>query len=378
MITVAGTVFSITIVALTLASSQFGPRLLRNFVGDTGVQITLGTFTATFLYCIFVLRTVRAVDEGAFIPSIAITAAIALAIASLGVLIYFIHHVSASIQAENLIAKVGAELCASVDKHFPARDAGDAGTQSGKQEFQAQVAVSDGLLVRSSRSGYVQAIRQDSLVEFAQRHNLQMELNCTPGDFILSRAVLLTMWSRHDQAPPKSDVQELCRYFNLGSQRTEEEDVRYGARELAEIAARALSPGINDPYTAMGCVDWICDMLARVAERGLAPGFISDATGIVRIKQRPPGFAALCIAAIEPIISYGLDSAQVAQHTVTALTRVADNIARSEDARALHAELGRIATQARVQLKDEEILQRITASIAHTQQRLSMFSNHAH
>jgi uncharacterized membrane protein len=119
MITVAGTVFSITIVALTLASSQFGPRLLRNFVRDTGNQITLGTFTATFLYCILILRTIRAQDEGAFVPYISVTIGVGLAVASLGVLIYFVHHVSITIQAENLIARVGRELRDSVDAHFP-------------------------------------------------------------------------------------------------------------------------------------------------------------------------------------------------------------------------------------------------------------------
>jgi uncharacterized membrane protein len=119
MITVAGVVFSITIVALTLASSQFGPRLLRNFVRDRGNQITLGTFISTFMYCVLVLRTVRVKDEGNFVPFVSVTCGIALAVASIGVLIFFIHHVSRSIQAEFLIAKVGEEFRNSITDHFP-------------------------------------------------------------------------------------------------------------------------------------------------------------------------------------------------------------------------------------------------------------------
>lgn len=106
MITVAGVAFSITIVALTLASNQFGPRLLRNFVRDAGNQIVLGTFIATFVYCLLVLRTVRGEDDTEFVPYVSVTLGVAFALTSLGVLIYFIHHVAISIQAENLIASV--------------------------------------------------------------------------------------------------------------------------------------------------------------------------------------------------------------------------------------------------------------------------------
>ena len=114
MITVAGTVFSITIAALTLASSQFGPKLLRNFTQDTGNQVVLGTFIATYVYCLLVLRTVRGQSAGAFVPYLSVTGGLLLALASLAVLIYFIHHVASAIQAEKLIAAVGAELKADI------------------------------------------------------------------------------------------------------------------------------------------------------------------------------------------------------------------------------------------------------------------------
>ena len=119
MITIAGVVFSLTLVALSLASSQFGPRLLRNFMRDTTNQFVLGTFVATFLYCLLVLRTIRRADEVAFVPHLSVTLGVLFALASLGVLIYFIHHVSVSIQADEIIARVGSGALDGIDRLFP-------------------------------------------------------------------------------------------------------------------------------------------------------------------------------------------------------------------------------------------------------------------
>jgi uncharacterized membrane protein len=119
IISVAGVTFSIKIAALTLASQQFGPRLLRNFMADRGNQFVLGTFIATFLYCLLVLRTVRSWEDAEFVPHLSVTLGVLLAVASLGVLIYFIHHIAASIQASNVIARVSGELQAAIDRLFP-------------------------------------------------------------------------------------------------------------------------------------------------------------------------------------------------------------------------------------------------------------------
>lgn len=359
MITVAGTVFSITIVALTLASSQFGPRLLRNFVRDTGVQITLGTFTATFLFCILVLRTVRSQSEGGFIPSIAITVGLALAVVSLAVLIYFIHHVSVSIQAESLIAKVGKELYARIDKHFPAATGSHPIARSAEQAFAQTIADRGTVPVQSSDSGYLLSIDIDQLIELAEQDDTRSILHCSPGDFILAGDCLMEQSQRN--APKLNDKNRklLAGCFKLGEQRTEEQDVRYGARQLAEIASRALSPGVNDPYTAMGCLDWMSNALTRVLEREPAPEFRADAKGIVRLRQDLPGFQSLCLAMIEPIISYGLDSEQVATHTMKILSRVVAKARRPEDVAVLQAQLVRVAAQLQVLLKDQGTLKKL-------------------
>jgi uncharacterized membrane protein len=369
-ITVAGTVFSITIVALTLASSQFGPRLLRNFVRDTGNQITLGTFTATFLYCILILRTIRAQDEGAFVPYISVTIGVGLAVASLGVLIYFVHHVSITIQAENLIARVGRELRDSVDAHFPEIGQKEPDASIMQVEFQQSLDSMEVCHVTSQRSGYLGAIDRDTIVDQGREKDMRIVLRCSPGDFVLCGDTMCEIWHSSHRKVAKESIDDLRDVFSLNDQRTEEQDVRYGARQLAEIACRSLSPGINDPYTAMGCVDWISDALVLVLRRDTPREFVEDEDGVIRLREYPPGFASLCHATIEPVVAYGLDSPLVAQHLVMALGRVAENVKRGPEADVLHGFLRRVAVQAKVKLKDEGALAVLLASTDRLEKKL--------
>lgn len=258
MITVAGVVFSITIVALTLASSQFGPRLLRNFVSDNGNQFTLGTFISTFLYCILILRTIRGQDEGGFVPLISVTCGLALALASLGVLIYFIHHVSGSIQAEKLIARVGGELDAAIREHFREGPA-PPGLQNAEREFSKSLEALLPTSILATQSGYLQRIDRDGLLSYAVRADAKIVLKQSPGDFVMENEVLAIVWAGVGASTATEEPGTLNEFFVLGPQRAESQDVGFGVRQLSEIAARALSPGINDPYTAMACLDWMTD-----------------------------------------------------------------------------------------------------------------------
>ena len=347
MITVAGVVFSIVIVALTLASSQFGPRLLRNFVRDTGNQITLGTFIATFLYCLLVLRTVRVKNEGNFIPYVSITCGMALALASIGVLIYFIHHVSVAIQAENVIARVGHELTSSIDKHFPEK----ADCMSPEQEF---VTADGGQIVSAEKSGYIQSLDRSDLVEIGRTTDSRLIVKKLPGDFAFAGDVLAQIHAKTGSLQNKQ-LKAVRQCFTLGDQRTESQDVRYGARQLSEIASRALSPGINDPYTAMGCIDWAAAALARVAGRQASPIFFADRNGAVRVKlEAPATFQVMCAVMLNPLIAYGLDSAVVVCHLLFSLQRVADTLVEPSHATALKGYVQRIQTVAQSLLEDEQ------------------------
>jgi uncharacterized membrane protein len=191
MITIAGLVFSMTLVALSLASSQFGSRLLRNFMRDTANQLVLGTFVATFLYCLLVLRTIRRADEVAFVPHVSVTLGVLFAIASLGVLIYFIHHVSVSIQADQIVARVGAELNAGIDRLFPDR------TGQGTSRPAAE-SLDDGFDARSrpiaaDGDGYVQIVDAQALLRMATRADALFRVDRRPGDYVVEGTTIVTV-----------------------------------------------------------------------------------------------------------------------------------------------------------------------------------------
>ena len=197
MITVAGVTFSITIVALTLASQQFGPRLLRSFLRDLGNQIVLGTFVSTFVYCLLVLRTVRGNDDAQFVPHLAVTLGVVLAMLSLGVLIFFIHHVSTSIQASQIIAGVAADLEAlHRTRLFPG--APGRRTTTSRRSPLHPFAFDGGearMSSRSSTSGYVQAIDGARLMSTATERDLVVRVEAAPGQFVRRDAVLASVRS---------------------------------------------------------------------------------------------------------------------------------------------------------------------------------------
>ena len=374
LITVTGVVFSITIVALTLASSQFGPRLLRNFVQDTGNQITLGTFIATFLYCILVLRTIRSSNEGGFIPFFSITCGLAFCLASIAVLIYFIHHVAISIQAENLLARVGRELSAAVIKHFP--EAGSLQDQEvARRVFDQHLAQLRRVPVPSNRCGYVQRIDRASLVSRAQNDDFWIAVKKSPGDFVMAEEVLAYIWIHPGKDIAALNVTTLNKHFVLGQQRTESQDVLYGARQLSEIAARALSPGTNDPYTAMECIEWMSAALSIVVRRSPTPQLIEDGEGTPRLLETTPTLETMCSAMLEPIIAYGLSSALVATRAIDSLCRVAGYVTHPVDARVLERYSLRIASQAKIMLKDQEALLEVLSSADKIQQQLARTSS---
>ena len=350
MITVAGTVFSITIAALSLASSQFGPRLLRNFTRDRGNQIVLGTFIATFLYCLLVLRTVRNEDEGGFVPNLAVTGGVFLAAASLGVLIYFIHHVASSIQAERIVAAVGEDLRRDIRRlslPTPPGPGGDAPP--------ARLPDRPPCPVLADCSGYVQAIDRDGLADIARDGGVLLQLSQQPGDFVCTGQPLVQVWTEAPRLEPGL-AERLRGAVSLGNRRTPVQDVRYAARQLGEIAARALSPGINDPYTAMACTDWLVDGLVEMGRRDMPSGHRRDAEGKLLLIEHPVDFAELLRVAFDPLRSYGASSAMVAEHVLRSLARLAELLSRPEHYAALlqEARLTQAAALTALQAADDQ------------------------
>lgn len=359
VMTVAGVVFSITVTSLTLASSQFGPRLLRNFMSDKGNQIVLGTFIATFVYCLLVLRTVRSTNEGNFVPYISVTIGMGLTVTSLCVLVYFIHHVAGSIQAENISAAVGRELHEAIVGHCEEHAPGDGQNVPDP----AADAPAEPPTVRAEESGYLLSVDRELVVKFAAEQNLRVRLVSRPGDFVLRGAILAEFWSVHhsprtgfqNEQAENSPAQKLLQSFSLGRRRTPTQDVRYPARQLVEVASRALSPGINDPFTATGCMDWLAAGLSELARRPPPRCCWRDEDGQPRLWEEPVSFPELVEACFEPIRAYSEDSDLTTQHLLKTLNSLALFARREEDLAALRRLVARVPAADRSVLEHSDL-----------------------
>jgi uncharacterized membrane protein len=347
---IAGVVFSVTIVALSLASQQFGPRLLRNFMRDVGNRVVLGTFIATFVYCLLVLLAVGR-DGGEFVPYLSVTAAMALALVSLGVLISFIHHVAASISAANLIDHVGVDLHEAIDRLFPEKVWREAAPEASPREPLPEAFERQARGVAAARSSYLQDIDSDSLMQIAVRYDVVLRLPYRPGHFITQGSDIALVWpgDRLDEGL----AEQITDAFIVGVERTLTQDVEVAIDQLVEIAVRALSPGVNDPFTAMLCLDRLSEALCHVLERPVPSPHRYDDAQRLRIVAHPLTFAGMVDAAFNQIRQYGRSSAAVTIRLLEAIARVASRARREEDRMALLRHAGMVLRGSQTGLPEE-------------------------
>jgi len=316
-ITVTGVVFSITIVALQLASSQFSPRVLRTFTGDRGNKLVLGVFIATFTYCLLVLRTVREAPEdgAAFVPAASVTLAIVLALVAVGFLIYYVNHAAHSIRAAVIIDRATTDTLGLVDELFPAGTGRPAPTPPPPP-------AAPPALVRTEAGGYLQAIDEDALFALAEGEALTIRLEPLIGDHLLPGSALAAAWPAASLTPKVRD--SIRRAVVLGPERTLQHDLAFGVRQLADIAVKALSPGINDPTTAVVAIDRLAEILTTLAHRPRPAEVRTGRDGTTRLLARGPAFARLVETAFAQIRHYGAADAVVVEHLVATLGRMAD------------------------------------------------------
>ena len=341
MITVAGVVFSITIVVLSLASSQFGPRLIRNFMETRINQTGLGTFIGTFVFCIMILQNIGESGDDSFVPLISVYSGTLLSLASLGVLIYFIHSVSTSIRANSIIARVCKELDHAIDKIFPeknqTKEPRDALGE--KRGYVAEKYYRDIVPVMSRKRGYIQAIDIDEIVDIAVGEDVIIRIDHRPGDFIVTDNPLLWMWP--GKRSGKQLEKKLEKVFVVGSERTSEQDIEYPVHLLVEIAVRALSPGVNDPYTAMACIDWLGEALSKLARRKMHGPFRFDQEGNLRVISKPITFSGAVDAAFNQIRQNSAANPAVSIRLLEAVAAVSYQADENEKSKPLrqHAEM---------------------------------------
>ncbi len=329
MITVAGVTFSITIAAVAYAASQIGPRLLGNFMRDTSNQVTLGTFIATFVYCLLVLRTVHGVDPGSpavepFVPHVGVMVALLLALASLGVLIFFFHHTPVSIQAAHVVAEIGDELNEKVATLFPDQLGHAAPEAAGTPERAATCPPGPGTAVRARSSGYITHIDGDSLFGLARAHDLVLRLVRRPGDFVgTGEPLAFAHGSGAGQDIPQGRI---AIAFAIDRQRTQAQDLLFVVQQLVEVAARALSPGINDPYTATSCMDWLGSAMINLGRRAMPGAYRHDEDGRLRIIAPNLTYADVASAVFDDLRPYAGGDRNAALHLMRVLERVFDHV----------------------------------------------------
>lgn len=347
MFTVAGIVFSTTVVALSITSSQLGPRLLRNFLQKLVTQITLGCCLATSVYCLVLLRKVDEFDGNIFVPQISLLLASILGVATLIVIVFYIRSVAHSMQAQNVVSDVADDLDDAIRRLFPERIGEDPGHAkdhdshgpielASSADWQTNWEAFDDLdrqSVFAEHDGYLQAIDDHALMEAAVQADCQLRVLTCPGDYAREGQPLV------EAAPGDSLDEAACSRmraaFMVGNMRTPQQDVECAVNDLVEVAVRALSPGINDPFTAIACIDRLSSVLRRLAERKMPSGVRCDDNGKPRVVAKPRTFDSIVDAAFDQIRQNGAGCVAVTIRLLEAIEAIGGNLRRESDKKSL-------------------------------------------
>ena len=307
MMTVVGVTFSMVLVTLALASSQYTSRILRNFMRDRVTQVVLGIFAGVFTYCLIVLRTIRGGDAAEPIPSVAVTFGVVLAISGIGALIFFIHHIAASIQASSIIASVADETLEAIDRLFPQK-VGQTPVEEDEDQSPLPLPERNWQAVPARVNGYIQSVDNATLLRLARKHQTIVRMERGIGEFVVQNTTLASLALA---VPPEPElIAALQEAYSLHRLRAVEQDAAFGIRQLVDMALRALSPGINDTTTAVMCVDYLTAILARLASRDI-PSLHRYEDGELRVIAIGQTFASLVAEAFDQIRVSGSDNVAI-------------------------------------------------------------------
>ncbi|MBA2670324.1 MAG: DUF2254 domain-containing protein [Gemmatimonadetes bacterium] len=366
VMTVIGTVFSITIVGLQLASSQFTPRVLRQFTGDRVNQTVLAVYIGTFTYSILVLRTVRDDTDSltGFIPFVSVAFAIVLALVCILMLILFIHHMSMQMQVSFILHRATEETMQVIDSYF--RDEIEMVPQAPQYNY----GNTQGFDVLSDSTGYLQHYDYDHLLDVAGRHKLTVRMLVPMGAYLNRRQAVARVWAERGEDGEEPDLEDAAdavrRAIVTGSERTLASDLPFGVRQIADIALKALSPGINDPTTATQALDRLSEVLAH-AGRKEAPVRILYADDRPVVFLPRIGFSELTSIAFTQIRHYGKADLVVMTHLARTIERIASLVSeKNQQVLVRHLELTRAAGEQGLEVgPDQQIfVETVDASLA--------------
>ncbi|MEN6332003.1 MAG: DUF2254 domain-containing protein [Smithella sp.] len=339
MITVVGVTFSMILVVLALASSQYTPRILRNFMRSRITQVVLGIFAGIFTYCLIVLRTIRGGDEGAFVPNMAVFFGFVLSLGGVGALMLFIHHIASSIQASSIISSVAEETIAAIDRLFPEKLGQGPGEDDDVQTL-SSLSEWNWRAVPASQSGYIQNVNNSALLRLAQDRNIIVLMEHGIGDFVVRNTTLVSL--ALEDPPDQETNAALQAAFSISSYRTVEQDAAFGIRQIVDMALKALSPGINDTSTAVTCVDYLTAILAQLAPRQI-PSTRRYEEGKLRVIAKGPSFESLLAEAFDQIRGNATGNVAIMSRMLGALQTIASMTASPSRRRALRDQVQWIA-----------------------------------
>ena len=320
MLAAAATTFSITIAVLTLTSSAYGPRLVRSLMADRGNQVVLALLVSTSLFAMLVVRHVRAGDGSEFVPHLAVNVAIVLAVVSIVALVYFIHHISASIQISRLATGVRDQLVALLDELYPEHDA------TRRAPSAQWEAIDGGPDVRGSTSGYVASIDYGHLIAGAAAVGARVELLVRVGTLVcagdpIARVSSAPAPSARPEATARLDAAVMAA-ISIENERTPVQDAEHLVRQLVDVAARALSPGVNDPITALTAIDALTISMMSASGRPDPHVILLDDEGDPRVLAAPRELAVLAVDAVDVVRQYVGDQPLVAHRLLDLLARL--------------------------------------------------------
>lgn len=360
MITIAGLSFSLTIVAMAQTSSQYTSRILRNFMRDRRNQFILGFFVGVFAYCLVVLRTIRGGDEGRFIPSFAVLFGLLLAIGSIGVLIFFIHHIAKLIQASTIIGTAAEETIKSVIKLFPEELAEEADPTE-EEKMLAEIDFEQWQIIPSPKTGFIQNIDSEGLIHCAEKCGGVIKMERGIGEFVVKNSPLVSFSGTG--SIDFTNNNEFKQYFLFSKYRTIENDAAFGIRQIVDVALKALSPGINDTTTAVVCINYLSAILSELAGRRIENPFRSK-DGKVRVIARGETFKSLTEAAFDQIRDSAEGNTTIYLEMLGAIETIAQQTKNQKrlEVLAKHTEL--IFNEALISLKSDFNRQRVQEKTA--------------
>lgn len=371
MITVAGTVFSLTMVVLTLAAQQYGPLVVSNFMRDRTNQFSLGAFVANFIYCLIVLPSIED-GNNLFVPALSSVIAIGLALLNAGILIYFIHHTSQSVQPAYIIGSISDTLMNSLDHLFPEETGHEPEiTIEGGKKLLPEDFAEQAYPIVSRYGGYLQLIDIQQVMALTVEHDLMLYLKLRPGNFLVKGSVLAQLFPK--ERVNEEIIDQLHSAISLGSERTLVQDSDLMVTQLVQIALRALSPGINDPYTALLCIDRLGQALAKVAQIDTPAARRFDEEGKLRIVTNPLTFEELLHTSFDGIRHYGAGDARVMGYLLGTLELITQTKCSSKDREVIHEYAQAIWSNVQNTITDPSSLTDIESRLNNLQEALKLY-----